>query len=386
MRNKNLIITVIFIPFIWILASCSDKNQFTIEGLVKDGYGKMIYLENITTSSIVALDSAKLDKSGRFKFKHERPSAPDFYRLRMNNRFINVSVDSTETITIQTDTVVFAHNYTINGSPETEKIKELTFLQLHTSDAYNTLQKQYDSRQITVDEYVEKMNEVLDAYKTKALDYIYPNPASAAAYFALFQQINGLLIFDPYDKKDIKAYGAVANVWNQYFPDAVRTKHLIGIYAGALKTIRGEQSSGFEAKEMSGKDFFDISLPSLDDNEIRLTGVGEGQVTLVDFTAYELKESPAHNRSLNVVYDKYRSQGLYIYQVSLDRDRHFWKNAATNLPWTCVIDPASIYSDIAKKYNITTIPTAFILSREGEIAERIENFDNLEQLVLKYIK
>ncbi|MDR3340093.1 MAG: AhpC/TSA family protein [Candidatus Symbiothrix sp.] len=386
MSNKNLVKTAIFILFIGIFVSCSDKNQFTVEGFVKDGYGKQIYFENITTSSIVTLDSTKLDKLGGFKFKQVRPSAPDFYRLRMNNRFINISVDSTETITIQTDTVVFAHNYTLTGSPETEKIKDLTFLQQHTSDAYNKLQKQYDSRQITADEYVEKINEVLDDYKTKALDYIYPNPGSASAYFALFQQINGLLIFDPYDKKDIKAYGAVANVWNQYFPDAIRTKHLVGIYAEALKTIRGKQASELEAKEMNGKDFFDISLPSLDDKEIRLTEVGEGQVILVDFTAYELKESPAHNRSLHTVYDKYRSQGFYIYQVSLDRDRHFWKNAAANLPWTCVIDPTSVYSDIAKKYNITTIPTAFILDRNGEIAERIENFGNLEQLVLKYIK
>ena len=44
---------------------------------------------------------------------------------------------------------------------------------------------------------------------------------SAAAYFALFQQIDGLLFFDLYDKNDSKAYGAVATSFDHYYPESL---------------------------------------------------------------------------------------------------------------------------------------------------------------------
>jgi hypothetical protein len=386
MKKKYSIKIAFLISFIWTVASCTTKTDFIVEGIVKDGAGKMLYLENITTSSIVGVDSIKLKNDGSFKFKHKKPETPDFYRLRLNNRFINLTVDSTETITIQSDTLGFALNYTIEGSSESEKIKNLTFLQLHASEAYNKLQKQYNAKTISADEYYIQMNAVINEYKKTALEAIYAFPASASAYFALFQQINGLLLFDPYDKTDSRAYGAVANNWNQNYPEAPRTKHLIAIYADGLKTIRGEKAIDYQASEVDSKEYFDISLLSVHDNEIRLSDVGQGKVVLLDFTAYELKNSPDHNIQLNRIYEKYRSQGFIIYQVSLDTDAHFWKNAANNLPWFCVIDPQSIYSEIVKKYNVSNLPAAFILSRTGEIVQRIDNYEGLENEIGKFLK
>jgi peroxiredoxin len=387
MRKNYTLKLAVLIPFIGIFASCTNKNQFTVEGIVKDGAGKTLYFENITSSSIVGLDSVKISKSGSFKFKQEKPAAPDFYRLRLNNQFVNLTADSlTATINIQSDTLGFARNYTIEGSSESEKIKALTFLQIHTNEVYNKLQKQINDKIIETDEYITKIREEVDIYKKKALEYIYSNPASPSAYFALFQQVNGLLILDPYDKTDIKAYGAVANLWNQNYPNAPRTKHLIGVYANALKVIRGEQPIEYEAKEANSKDFFNISLPSIDNKNVQLFEVGEGKFVLLDFTAYQIEGSYLHNRQLNDSYEKYKSQGLIIYQVSLDSDQHFWKNAASNLPWICVIDPQSVNSEIVKRYNVTDIPTAFIINRSGEIAKRIDNFDNLEKEIASCFK
>ena len=96
--------------------------------------------------------------------------------------------------------------------------------------------------------------------------------------------------------------------------------------------------------------------------------------------------SPAHNLQLAELYSRYRSQGLEIYQISLDSDNHLWKNAAVNLPWVCVRDPESAYSPIARKYNVTTIPTTFIRDRTGEIVTRIEDYNTLNATVTKYLK
>jgi len=387
--KRNIIIQfALLIPVIGIFISCSGNNQFTVKGVVKDGNGKILYLENVATSKVILLDSVKLDQSNSYKFKRKRslPLAPDFYRLRLNRQLVNFVVDSAGTITINSDTLQFAQNYTVEGSTESEHVKTLTLLQLKTSETYNQLQEQYHSQSITADEYKEKTNACIDEYKNEAKQYIYKNPASASAYFALFQQINGLLIFDPYDKADSKAYGAVANNWNLHYPKAPRTENLVHLFTSALAVLRGEQVNPLDTKTVESKEYFDVSLLSVDDKAYRLSEIGKDKVVLVDFTAYGMQNSPAHNQQLAKIYEKYRNQGFQIYQISLDNDEHFWKNAAVNLPWICVVDPQSTNSDIVRKYNVVNLPTGFLLNRKGEIVKRIEDYTALEADVLTYLK
>ena len=386
MKRNNVVLFVLLIAVAGILISCSGKSQFTVKGIVKDGNEKILYLENVTVSKVVLLDSVKLSKNGSFVFRQKRPVAPDFYRLRLNNQLINFVIDSTEIITINSDTLRFAMDYTVDGSFESNQIKTLTLTQLKTSETYNQLQRLYLSQGITADEYIEKINACIEDYKNVAVNFIYSNPASTSAYFALFQQINGLLIFDPYDKTDSKAYGAVANNWNLHHPDAPRTKHLVNLFTSAQAIIRGEDSRNLEANTVEGKDFFDISLLSIDDKAYRLSEIGKDNVVLLDFTVYGRNESPLHNQRLAKIYGKYHARGFQIYQISLDTDEHFWKNAAFNLPWICVIDPQSVNSDILKKYNIHELPAGFILNRKGEIVKRVEKYDDLDAEILSYLK
>ena len=386
MKRNFIIQLALLIPTVGVFISCSGNGQFTVKGIVKDGNEKMLYLENVTTSKVVLLDSVKLGNSGSYKFKQARPVAPDFYRLRLNHQLINFVVDSTETVKVNSDTLQFAKDYTVEGSAESEHVKTLALLQLKTSETYNQLQDQYRSQSITADEYKEKANTCIDEYKDEAKKIIYTNPASASAYFALFQQINGLLIFDPYNKDDSKAYGAVANNWNQHYPNAPRTKHLVQLFTNSLAVLREEQPRNLDANTINSKDFFDISLLSFDDKAYRLSVIGNGKVVLLDFTAYGMQDSPLHNQQLAKIYAKYYAQGFQIYQVSLDNDEHFWKNAAYNLPWICVIDPQSVNSDIARKCNVSNLPTGFILNRKGDIVKRVEDYTGLEAAVIANLK
>ena len=78
------------------------------------------------------------------------------------------------------------------------------------------------------------------------------------------------------------------------------------------------------------------------------------------------------------MYEKYRNNGLEIYQVSLDSDMHFWKNASSNLPWVCVRDPQSVYSQIAGMYNVKQLPALFLIDKKGNMIKRIEDLEKLE--------
>ena len=85
---------------------------------------------------------------------------------------------------------------------------------------------------------------------------------STAAYYALFQQIDGLLFFDLYDKKDVKVYGAVATSYDHHYPESPRAKHLHNLTLQSMKVLRAQRPfdySNVEAKEIS---FLDIELPN----------------------------------------------------------------------------------------------------------------------------
>ena len=205
---------------------------------------------------------------------------------------------------------------------------------------------------------------------------------SPVAYFALFQQIDGLLFFDLYDKNDSKAFGAVATSYDNYYPDSERSKQLYKLALQSLKVIRAQQSAkkiqDIKTEEVN---FFDINLPDVKGELQQLSSLVNNNVVIVNFTAYQTEWSPSVNMLFGEMYTKYHNKGLDIYQVSLDSDLHTWKNGAVNLPWTCVRDPQSIYSEAAGLYNVTQLPAIFIMDRKGNLVNRITDLKELESAI-----
>lgn len=362
----------------FLFSACNNSSDFTVKGVVSGADGQFMYLENVGVSNVVTLDSIKLAPGGKFKFTEKRPDYPDFYRLRLNNQWINFSVDSTETISFVADAGTFATSYTVEGSENSKAIKTITLAQLDANQAISRLRKEYEDKMISDTTYRSKVLAASDAYKEVARKYIYSAPMSTTAYFALFQQIDGLLFFDLYDKNDVKAYGAVATSYDHYYPESPRSKHLYNLTLQSMKVLRAQRPADFsnvEAKEIS---FLDIELPNARGEVIKLSSVAPGHVVLINFTAYQTEWSPALNMALGELYTKYHNQGFEIYQVSLDSDTHFWRNGASNLPWVSVRDPQSVYSQVAGLYNVKQLPALFILDRKGNLVKRVEDVKKLE--------
>ena len=362
----------------FFLSACNNSSDFIVKGVVAGADGQLMYLENVGISNVVTLDSIKLAPDGKFKFTEKRPEYPDFYRLRLNNQLINFAVDSTETISFVADAGTFATSYSVEGSENSKAIKAITLAQLDANQAISRLRKEYEDKMISDTTYRMKVLAAADAYKEVARKYIYSAPMSTAAYFALFQQIDGLLFFDLYDRKDVKAYGAVATSYNHTYPESPRSKHLYNLTLQSMKVLRAQRPvdySNVETKEIS---FLDIELPDVRGEVVKLSTVAPGKVVLINFTAYQTEWSPALNMALGELYTKYHDQELEIYQVSLDSDFHFWRNGASNLPWVTVHDPQSVYSQVAGLYNVKQLPALFILDRKGNLVKRVEDVKKLE--------
>lgn len=361
-----------------LFTACDNASDFTVKGVVSGADGQTMYLENVGISNVETLDSVKLTAAGKFKFTRKRPVCPDFYRLRLNNQLINFAVDSIETITIAADAGTFATSYSVEGSDNSKAIKAITLAQLDANQAIGRLRREYEEKHITDTTYRAEMLETAEAYKDVARKYIYAAPMSTAAYFALFQQIDGLLFFDLYDKDDLKAYGAVATSYEHFYPDSPRSKHLSNLTLQSMKVLRAQRPMNLDNVKTNEVSYIEVELPNLRGEVVKLSSVAEGKPVVINFTAYQAEWSPALNMALGELYTKYHDKGLEIYQISLDSDLHFWKNAASNLPWTAVRDPQSVYSQIAGLYNVKQLPAIFILDRKGSLVKRVEDVKNLE--------
>lgn len=366
------------------VTACNNEPAFKVQGEVTDAADKMLYLEQTGLDGIVALDSVELGSDGTFSFSAARPEAPDFYRLRIENKVINFSVDSTETVGVKADYKNFATDYDIQGSENNQKIKELVLLQADLQERVNKLAQSGMPVGVVQDSLAHMVNAYKDNVKRK---YIFVGPNKSYAYFALFQVLNGYMIFDPLNnKEDVKCFAAVATSMNNMYPHADRSRNLYNMVIKGMKNTRAPQVKPLDipADKIQETSIIDIPLKDINGTTHHLTDL-KGKVVLIDFTAYGSAESGARNLLLREIYDKYASQGLEIYQISLDTDEHFWKTAADNLPWICVRDPQGPYSTYVNLYGVTQLPTAFLVSRYNELSMRIGEKTNLEEAIKKLL-
>ena len=362
-----------------IMIACRQTSEFVVKGVVAEADGLTIYLENIGLSSIELIDSVKLNSSGKFAFKKPRPAYPDFYRLRLNNQLINFAIDSLETISVIAEASSFATSYSVEGSISCVEIKEISLAQLDVNKEIKKLRTDFEAGHISDSIFNQASLDAINNYKKNALKYIYDQPMSKTSYFALFQTVDRQLLFDLYDKIDLRAYSAVATSLNHLYPESPRAKHLYNLTLQALRVMRNEDLVNLEAREIN---LLDMELPNISGEKIKLSEIAKGKVVMLNFTAYQADFSPELNQRLENIYSRHHLKGLEIYQVSLDSDIHFWKNVVSNFPWICVNDPQSLYSQFAAIYNVSQLPAIFLIDKNGVVVKRIEDINTIENDVL----
>ena len=367
------------------LASCTEK-KFHLSGNIDNANDSLLYFENMSLNGPVTVDSVKLGKDGSFSFDEKAPENPEFYRLRIANQIINIAVDSTENIIIKASYPTMSSQYDVKGSSECDKIKELALMQMNLQAQINAL---INNPNIPYQAEGDSIQRLLNAYKnTVKLQYIYKEPMRAYAYYALFQTIyvgnQTALIFDPRSRKeDVQVFAAVATSWDTYYPGSERGKNLHNIAIEGLKNVRiiqAERNQTIDANKVNTSGIIEVALPDNKGNIRKLTSL-KGKVVLLDFHAFASKGSTARIMMLRELYNKYHAQGLEIYQVSLDPDKHFWKESVSALPWICVHDENGANSAFAAQYNVQTIPTFFLIDRQNVLQKRDAQISNLDATI-----
>lgn len=366
------------------LFSCNQNDKFRVEGIISDAKDQTLYLEHNGLLKVDVIDSVKLNEKGGYSFKAPRPEYPDFYRIRLGEKVVDFAVDSCENLTVNASAAKFTTDYSIEGSQTNTDIlklkKSLAAIQAKVNEV--TPDMSTDER----DSRFAVIETAIDQHKKMASELILKNPRSSAAYFAIYQKINNSYLFSPYNPKDKPYCAAVATAYNAYMPDYIRTKNLYALVLDAIKKQRKAENNASwrEIIDSSAKGYLDIALNDRS-GAVRKLSELEGKVVLIDFSAYEMENNVAYTFELRELYNKYSGRGFQIYQVSLDRSKLLWEEAAANVPWISVRDENGPQTSVAASYNVQSMPTMFLMNRKGEVILRVADFKSLDAAIAKLL-
>ena len=207
----------------------------------------------------------------------------------------------------------------------------------------------------------------------------------ASSYFALFQTLAlgnaSTLIFNPRNsEEDIKVFAAVATSWDTYFPKAERGLNLHNIAIEGMKNVRiiraNNTPAEIDASKVTSTGIINITLPDNKGHNQSLAQL-KGKVVMLDFHLFASEQSMQRIMMLRELYNKYHAQGFEIYQVSVDPDEHFWKTQTAALPWINVrVDED--HQSVLATYNVQSIPTFFIISKDNVLHKRDVQIKDLE--------
>lgn len=360
--------------FLIIFVGCTKNDKFTVTGKLVNGENKTLYFERNGLMTDSLIDSLVLKSEGNFAFKVKRAVYPELYRLRIDNQYLILGIDSTEIIEIKGDVNNLIECEITNSKPSVEiqqLRKSLRGLQQQLSLISNKNNEQENKR------LTDSLMTNIEQHKKTVRDLVLTNQLSMSAYFGLFQQLSGEYIFSPYRTDDLPYFQAVATGFDSYMPNYERSKNLYQLVISALSEKRkAKKLSKMNFLEKANKTgFIDLSLKDKNGYPKKISDL-LGNVILVDFSTFESETKIEHIFGLRKLHNNYANKGLKIYQVGIGKSKGIWQQSVATLPWVCVWDE---FGKAVQIYNIQKLPTLFLISKEGNLIGRYSSTDEVSR-------
>ncbi len=363
-----------------IITSCiaiqctSPQPGISVTGNMEGSDNLNVYFDKVSMdNAITALGQGKADETGAFSVSTDQDITPGIYRIRFGSKSVDLVFDGSE------------KDVVIDGNLARISQLDYTVQNSALSADYHSNMKQLIERKIDI-------NALQNYMKTEA------NPLVAATLSHKVFQMN------PAFSELYKSIGT--KLTEQYGGSSFATEFSNKSAASMTKKAQGG-SSGRSYAVKVGEQAPDIALPDVNGKTKKLSDL-QGQVVLLDFWASWCGPCRKANPGVVKIYDKYKEKGFTVFSVSLDgldertkkrlgnpeaiaqnmdRSKQRWLDAIAKdqLAWDNHV------SDLKKwdaaplgSYGVKSIPTTFLIDRDGKIAALNPKY-NLEEEVLKVL-
>lgn len=358
--------------------SCSN-NDVRVGGKFFGLTAKSVYLEQMTASGQTIIDSVELAKDGSYRFVIKNaPKTPSIYNIIYNNERIPLLLTAGQSVTVGSMGSVLA-NYTVSGSEESELLREFNREYITGMQELNAKVAAYaeagESLKTEIAQlYTAKLREI----KRNQISFIIKNKSSIAAVYALYQRL-------PDEKYLVNSESDL--IYFRTVADAVSKRYPTSPFVVTLRNdVARMEAQTSLLNTIEERDYPDIVADDMYGKQVKLSEL-EGNVILVDFWAAELGNSNALNADLKNIYEKYEADGFRVYQVSFDTSKATWIKAVQEqkLPWVSVCDFRGQASPIMGVYNVRSLPSNYLIDRNGRIVAKNVYSDALEEQLKKIL-
>lgn len=361
---------------LFVLAACGGEKEkevsslFTIKGKIDHLNTPQVYLEALTpTNQWVRVDTANLVDSGNYTLQY-KVEEPDVFRITWDRDYIICIVDSNrQVIELNADATSPYNSMNVKGSKSTEQFIYFNKRLMEFNVEGDSLSKAMQAASVKKDKREEKqLQEKLLEQRAKYDEFV-------KSYIeSIVPSLTSIILVDYLDiNTQLDFYLKINSRLQKEVPNSK--------YAAKLN----ERVSMFTATRFApGHPAPDFVLYNPEGKEVKLSQF-KGKLLLLDFWASWCGPCRKENPNVVKLYNEYKQKGLEILSVSLDRERDPWLEAiqSDGLIWSHAWDSNG---DVSKLYHVESIPSTFLIDREGKIIVQNLRGEALEQKVAELLK
>ena len=358
------------------LAACSHTAK--VKGVIADAPSSEVIVKLLNINQYQVLDTVKTDASGKFSCKVQvKKGQPEFVYLFYGNRKIaSLLLEAGDKVTVHSDTLGVS---TIEGSEESLKLASVEADFAEAKASMKSLSEKVLSADVSEAAALrEQLAKAYVDYYRSRVSYIMQNSRSLTVVPILYQYLS----------ETLPVFGQATDAI--HFTNAADTLEMVYPDSKYVKALRKEAQSRVSQMELLSKlssakqiNFLDIELPDNRAKKVKLSDVHK-KITLVYFwTASDAAQKMFNLDVLAPVYEKYHDKGFEIYQVSLDVDNGLWARVIREqkLPWVNVSDISGGASRYVMAYNLTKLPSAFLIGGDGMSGAKISDVASLSAAI-----